>query len=112
MAYGRGYDSAGDVKYLLGRASDPGLCVVPGVPAAVRDEALRIFCEDFDIPQRQMYCLRPDDELMAIYRSFVGRSSLDELPGPEPTDEELASVKTVADVIRLVARRRGERSEG
>lgn len=114
-----GYDRRGNLKYLLGRAADPAMCDVSGVPPDVRDEALALLCESFDIPEQQMHCLRPGDELMAIYRSIVGprfwddmelertRMAIDELPGPKLTDEEAQAVATVADLVRVVAARRG-----
>jgi hypothetical protein len=113
-----GHDSSGDAKFLIGRAVDPAQCNIEGVPPEVRDEALKLLCESFDIPQRQMYCLRADDELLAIYRSFVGPRpfdelqfenlwlSLDELPGPKVSPEEMETIKTVSDVARAVAARR------
>lgn len=114
-----GYDRRGNAKYLLGRVADATQCDLDGVLPQVRDEALTLLCDAFDIPQRQMHCLRCDDELMAIYRSFVGPRfwddleferlglSLDELPGPKMTTEEFLAMKTVGDVIRAVATRRG-----
>src|SRR5687768_13823761 len=104
-----GYDRRGNAKYLLGRAVDPTQCDVEDVPPHIRDEALGLLCDSFDIPERQMHCLRRDDELMAIYRSFVGPRfwddmeferlglSLDELPGPKMTTEEFIAIKTVGD---------------
>jgi hypothetical protein len=114
-----GYDRRGNAKYLLGRVADATQCDLEGVPPQVRDGALALLCDSFDIPERQMYCLRRDDELMAIYRSFVGPRfwdnleferlglSLDKLPGPKMTTEEFLTMKTVGDVIRMVAARRG-----
>lgn len=112
-----GYDKHGNVKYLLGRDADPSECLIDGVSNSVRDEALRMLCDSFDIPERQMYCLRLTDDLGNIYRSYVGprcwddmeferlRAAIEQLPGPELTDEMAESVRTVADVIRLVADR-------
>jgi hypothetical protein len=114
-----GYNRQGNAKYLLGRAADPTQCEVEGVPSEVRDEALNLLCESFDIPERQMYCLRPDDELMAIYRSFVGPRSwddleferlwleLDDLPGGKVSTGEFHAISSVADLMRFVAARRG-----
>jgi hypothetical protein len=114
-----GYDRDGNAKYLLGRANDSAQCEVDGVPAAIRDEALALLCDSFDIPERQMYCLRPDDELMAIYQSFVGPRSwddmeferlgmaIDELPGAPLSEQEAQAIKAVEDVVRVVAARRG-----
>jgi hypothetical protein len=114
-----GYDRNGTVKYLLGRSSDPGQCEVQGIPAAIRDEALAILCDSFDIPERQMYCLRPDDKLMAIYQSLVGRRlcddmeferlgiAINDLGGASLSEQEAQAIKTVEDLVRVVAARRG-----
>jgi hypothetical protein len=114
-----GYDRRGNAKYLVGRDTDPALCDVDGVPATARDEALALLCDSFDIPERQMYCLRRDDALMAIYQSFVGPRSgddteferlwmaLDELPGGNLSSDGFEAIRTVEDVIRTVAKRRG-----
>lgn len=114
-----GYDRNGNAKYLLGRINDPAQCEVEGVPAAIRDEALALLCDSFDIPERQIYCLRPNDELMAIYHSFVGPRSwdgmeferlgmaIDELAGTPLSEQEAHAVRTVEDVVRVVAVRRG-----
>jgi hypothetical protein len=114
-----GYDRRGNAKCLLGRANDPAQCEIEGVSTADRDEALTLLCDSFDIPERQKYCLRPGDELMAIYRSFVGPRSWDEmeferletaineLPGAPLSEQESRAIKTVADVVRVVAARRG-----
>ncbi len=117
------YDSRANLKYLLGRDANPAQCDVDGVPPAVRDEALAILCDSFDILERQMHCLRGDDELAAIYQSMVGPRladsmeferlwmSLDELRGEKVTAEEVETIKTVEDLIRAVARRRGITSQ-
>lgn len=114
-----GIDRGGNAKYLLGRASDAAECDVDGVPPAVRDEALALLCDSFDIPEHQMHCLRRDDELMAIHRSFVGPRfwddmefvrlwmALDHLPGGALSAEQFEAIKTVEDVVRAVAGRRG-----
>lgn len=91
---------------------------MPGVPEDVRDEALSLLCDSFDIPGRQMHCLRRDDELMAIYHSFVGPRSwddfqferlwfaLEKLPGGKVGVEEFHRIKCVGDLIRFAAERR------
>src|SRR5205814_1808691 len=104
-----GYDRRGNAKYLLGRPSDPTACDVRGVPPDIRDEALALLCNSFDIPERQMHCLRPQDQLWAIYRSFVGPRfcddfqferlglSLDKLPAGKVDPKEFyEKVQTVA----------------
>lgn len=113
-----GYDLHGDLKYLLGRTPDPTQCDMDGVPPEVRDEALAVLCDSFDIPERQMHCLRRDDELTAIYQSFVGPRFWDDMeferlymalgkfPGGKPSFEEFETIKTVGDVVCAVATRR------
>jgi len=113
-----GYDRRGDLKYLAGRSPDPAALDIDGVDPAVRDEALLLLCDAFDIPERQRYCLRLDDRLMAIYESMVGPRwwddlefgrlwmNIDELPGRDLTEEQCRAIETVADVIRVVSRRR------
>ena len=111
------YDRQGDLKYLMDRASDPSLCRVEGIPARIRDEALKLICESFDIPSRQMFCLRPDDELMAIYRSLVGPRTWDELQferlgigiDRKLSDREFLALKTVEDVVRAIAAAKSNR---
>lgn len=109
-----------NVRYLRHRKADPSLCVVAGVDPAVRDQALDVICDAFLIPERQRYCLRPNDELMAIYKSpyrfpfcagdaleFVTLvMNLEDLPGIDVSDEEFVAIKTVADVVHIVSRSR------
>jgi hypothetical protein len=114
-----GYDRNGNAKYLAGRLADPSATAVDGVPAAVRDEALTLLCDSFDIPVRQIHHLRRDDELMAIYRSLIGPRSwdqfeferlalaLDNLPGRNFHIADVVRLKTVEDVIHEVASQRG-----
>jgi hypothetical protein len=115
-----GYDRNGNAKYLAGRVADPSATAVEGVPAAVRDEALTLLCDSFEIPVRQIDHLRRDDELMEIYRSLTGPRSwdqfeferlalaLDKLPGRNVHIDDVVGLKTVEDVIREVASRRGQ----
>ena len=118
-----GYDRCGNAKYLLGRDADPAQCDIDWVSSAVRDEALALLCDSFDIPEHQMYCLRRGDELMSIYQSFVGPRcwddmeferlwmALGELPGGKLSSDEFAGIKKVEDVVRAVAERRGNTSQ-
>lgn len=113
-----GYDRNGDVKYLVGRPIDPSQSNIEGVSPDIRDEALRMLCDSFDIPDRQLHCLSTDDELLTIYESLVGprlsddleferlAMALEELPGAPFGPAELADIKTVGDLIRAVAARR------
>ena len=85
----------------------------------IRDEALGLLCDAFDMPAKQMHYLRPADELMWLYQAMIGPRwwddleferlaiSLDELPGPDLSDEAFRDLQTVEDVIRFVAERRG-----
>jgi hypothetical protein len=113
------YDSRGNAKCLLGRETDPTQSDVEGVPPEVRDAALKAICKSFDITQKQMYCLRATDELMTIYRDMNGPRTFDQLQferlgfeiedavGSQLSVSEILNIKTVADVIRGVAQRRG-----
>jgi hypothetical protein len=120
-----GYDWRGDAKYLLGRAVDPTQSDVEGVPPDIRDEALGLLCQAFDIPERQKHCLRGNDALFDIYRSFTGPRfwdelqyerlgmSLDKLPaGKVDPKEFFERVLTVADLVRFTAARRGITRQG
>jgi hypothetical protein len=113
----RAHDRSGNAKFLLERVADPSASIVPEVPDSIRDEALRLICESFDIPVRQMYCLRADDELMALYRGINGPRNFDQLQFErlwleledlltrEVTATEFEKIKTVADVINVLASR-------
>ena len=115
--YRDGFDWRGNATFLAGRAPDPEALHLPGISAEARDEALEFVCEAFEIPLRQMHCLRLGDDLMDIYRSFNGMrrwdrlefeslwSSLDALSAGQVPLEELEQLKTIEDVIRLVAAR-------
>ena len=112
-----GCDWHGDAKYLAGRVADPAAISVNGVSPDVRDTALKMFCECFGIPERQMHCLRRNDELMAIYQSMSGPKlcdqfeferlclAIDGLSNGEADRVDVSKLKTVEDVIREVADR-------
>jgi hypothetical protein len=112
-----GYDRRGDAVFLANRPPDPEALQVAGIPAASPDQALELVCKAFEIPRRQMYCLRLSDELMDIYRSFNGMRSwdrleyislamgLDRLAGGRVPREEVQQLQTVEDVIRFVSSR-------
>ena len=55
------YDRRGNAQCLAGRKSDPAQLNLPDNSPVVRDQALELFCDAFNIPSRQMYCLRPED---------------------------------------------------
>ena len=115
----RAYDGHGRLKYLLGRPND-ATAWANAERSLGRDNvntALRLVCQAFEIPESQMYCLRPDDDLLEIYRSKVGPRcwdgfeferlalDLDQLPGPRLPVQAVASLKTIGDLARLVADR-------
>jgi hypothetical protein len=114
------YDSRGNARCLLGRETDPTQSDVEGVPPEVRDAALKAICKSFEIPERQMYCLRATDELMTIYRDMNGPRTFDQLQferlgfeiedlvGSQLSVSEILNIKTVADVIHAAAQRRGK----
>lgn len=115
--YRDGFDWRGNATFLAGRAPDPEALRLPDISAEARDEALEFVCEAFEIPIRQMHCLRLGDNLMDMYRSFNGMRkwdrlefaslwlSLDALPAGQVPFEELEQLKTIEDVIRLAAAR-------
>jgi len=107
------WDSKGRFTYLLDRESDQNLCVVSGVPLEVVDEALKLFCDAFDIPDEQRYCLRPSDQMMDIYKAMVTGFSddleferltmnLDKAIGRKITDEESVTIKSLEDLVRFL----------
>jgi hypothetical protein len=115
------YDKRGNAKFLLNREADPKKTAVEGISSEVRDQALTLLCKSFNIHMRQMYCLRLDDDLMAIHRLMDGtkalsklefdssRLALNDLPGPPMTATEWHAINTVEDLIRLVASRQKEK---
>lgn len=112
-----GYDWHGNAKYLAGRVADPAATSVAGVSPGVRDRALKMLCDSFNIPERQMHCLHRHDELMAIYQSMSGPKlcdqfeferlclAIDGLSSGKADKVEASKLKTVEDVIREVADR-------
>lgn len=107
------WDWRGRLKYLLSREADLAACAVRGVPLEVTAQALRLFCDAFDIPDEQLYCLRPGDRIHDIYCAMVrGISdhmeyeqlfiSLDETIGRELSESELTSIETIEDLVRFV----------
>lgn len=112
-----GYDWHGNAKYLAGREADPASTSVEDVSPVVRDKALKILCDSFGIPQRQMHCLRRGDALMAIYQSLSGPKlcdqfeflrlclAIDDLTIGKADRVDVSKLLTVEDVIREVAGR-------
>jgi hypothetical protein len=66
----------GKVKFLLARDSLPSLLEVEGVPFDFVKRILTIICASFGVPESQMYCLRLEDNLADIYKTFVEASLL------------------------------------
>ena len=114
-----GYDRRGELKVLVGRKQSSASTDIDGVSVEVRDEALEILCDSFDIPKTQQYMLRLEDTLAFLYKAMVGPKwgddmeyerlalALDALPGAVVASDEFQAIKTVADLIRFVAQRRG-----
>lgn len=108
-----GYDLRGNVTFLSGRDPEPDALQIPGVPAATCEQTLKLLCNAFEIPLRQMHCLRLGDELMEIYRSFNGQRKWDrfefeslwlalaELPAGKVESQDFHRLRTVEDVIRF-----------
>ena len=61
----------GKLRYLIARDPIPTLLELKGIPFDFVRRVLSIICESFDIPGSQMYCLRLEDNLADIYRTFV-----------------------------------------
>ncbi|MES2572366.1 MAG: hypothetical protein V4710_20220 [Verrucomicrobiota bacterium] len=111
---GRGnsaWESSGRLKYLSGR--EPEACAVSGVSAEVVERTLVLFCDAFDIPQEQRFCLCPADQLHDIYRAMVtGRCdemeyerlmiNVEDAIGRALKEQELESVVTIEHLIRFV----------
>jgi hypothetical protein len=107
------WDAHGKLKYLLARDSDPTACVVAGVPPQTAERALRLFCDAFDIPDEQVFCLRPSDLIHDIYLAMVVppgddmeyerlAGNVEEAMGRALSDDEFKSFVTIEDLIRFV----------
>lgn len=107
------WDSQGRLKYLLSRESSAAACAVAGVSPASTKRALRLFCDAFDIPDEQVFCLRPSDAINDIYRVMVAPThddmelerlwmNLGEAIGRPLTEGEFKSFVTITDLIRFV----------
>jgi hypothetical protein len=111
----RSHDCRGDAKFLRGRPIDASASAMPGVPDSVRDDALGLICDSFEIPRRQMYCLRRDDALLMIYDGINGPRDFDLFQFERlgfalekylcrvVSPREIVNGATVADIIQLVA---------
>ena len=107
------YDGRGRLKYLLPRESNSVACAVAGVSSQTTQCALRLFCDAFDIPDEQMFCLRPCDVIHDIYRAMVPSAyddmeyerlgiNLEEAIHRALTNDEAKSLVTIEDTIRFV----------
>ncbi len=107
------WDSQSRLKYLLSRESSAAACAVAGVSPETIDRALRLFCDSFDIPDEQMFCLRPSDAIHDIYRAMVARThddmeferlamGLEEAIGRSLTEGECKGLVTIEELIRFV----------
>ena len=107
------WDSKGKSVYLLNRRSSAEACSVVGVPAKVIDRALCMFCDAFDIPEEQRFCLRPSDRICDIYGAMVTGNHDDwecerlmmnvkELIKRQLSQEECGSIVSIEDLIRLL----------
>lgn len=109
-----GYEG-GYAKYLIGREPDKEVCQINGMRQEDVDAVLRVICESFDIVEEQRFCLRPEDNLGDIYRSFHGPLDccddfeferlwweLERLSGRILTQQECESIHRVRDVIEFV----------
>ena len=110
------WDSGRRLKYLLDREPDPSACAVSGIPPESTERALRLFCDAFDIPEEQMFCLRPPDVIQDIYRAMVPgvcddmeyerlMIGLEEVIGRELAEGECMRIATIEDLIRFVHER-------
>jgi len=105
------------MKFLAGREPDPESARLPGVDPAIADDALAMIWRAFGIPKAQRYCLRPDDNLLALYHSiypsgwpdgmdFETLFFLVELALGRPlTEDDRRSTFTVGSLMRLLASR-------
>jgi hypothetical protein len=110
-----GIDWRGRLRFLLGRDSDPKRCVPRGVDSATAGRALELIWESFAIPRGQRYCLRPDDELLTLYQSITPpgwpdcmqfetlHALLEQALGRSISVAELSGLRSIGDVVRLVA---------
>ena len=107
-----GYTWRGQMRYLVGRVPDPSACHGCEASSETVERALDIICESFAIPPAQRYCLRPADNLLAIYESITWLAddmeferlfiSLEDERGRPITLQEHKEIVTVADVIKFV----------
>lgn len=74
---------------------------------------MRLFCDAFDIPDEQMFCLRASDTIHDIYRAMVAPThddmeyerlgmNLEDGIGRALSEDESKSFVTIEDVIRFV----------
>ncbi len=110
-----GIDWRGRLRCLRDREADPTLCVPPGVDPVAAERAVGLVSDAFGVPFAQRHCLRPDDDLLALYQSFTPPGWPDCMEfetlhlfveralGRQLSDAEWQGVRSVGDVVRLVA---------
>jgi len=113
------YDLCGRLRCLSPRPKDRQVFRLRGAEESAVETALELVCDAFFIPRRQRYQLRPEDELAWLYRvgytfRFVDEMNfeslylwLEKVCGRElDLNSELLTLRTVGDVVRIVATRR------
>ena len=110
-----GMDRHGRFRFLLGREPDPAQCVPPDIDSAAAKRAVDLVSEAFGVPAAQRHCLRPEDELLALYRSIHSLGGPDCLEfemlhilieqalGRPLAEAEWTGFRSVGDVARVFA---------
>ena len=110
-----GIDWRGRWRLLAGRDPDPVRCIPTGVAQAAAERAVGLVSDAFGVPAAQRYCLRPDDELLVLYRSVTPPGwpdcmefetlylFIERALGRPLAEAEWQGVRSVGDVTRLVA---------
>lgn len=109
----------GKLRCLLDREALPAASVVEGVPSESVEQALRMFCDAFNIPTEQQFCLRPSDRIDAIYREMAQGMIddmeyerlvmlLEEALGRKVSEQEIVAIVTIEDLVRFLHETRAE----
>jgi len=110
-----GWDRHGRMRFLADRKPDRHSARLSGIDPAVADKALEIIWRAFDIPKSQRYCLRPHDDLLALYHSIYPPGwpdcmdfetlwlLLERALGRSLSRADRESATTVGGVMRLLA---------
>ncbi len=98
----------------MDREDDPKQCMISGVSKEIIDIALDCFCDAFDIPDSQKYCLRPHDRINDIYEAMTKNqwwddcelerlnSNVENIVGRKISEAEGKQVNTIEDLIRFI----------